>query len=35
MLETHFPLLLTDFETPWYSNALEDPFGMDCFIYLD
>ena len=22
-------------ETPWYKYALEDPFEMSCFIYLD
>ena len=27
--------LSMNFETPWYSNALEDPFEIDCFIHLD
>ena len=35
MLETHCHRLLMNFDTPLYSNALEDPFQMDCFIYLD
>ena len=35
MLETHCHRLLMNFDTQLYSNALEDPFQMDCFIYLD
>ena len=27
--------LSRNFETPWYSNALEDPFEIDCFIHVD